>query len=251
MDVIAATLGASAITWSATAAGAALVFVLPRLPRLGMGVLLTFAGALMAWAAVAGLLLPAWDHAIAQGSSGIMAAVGMVAAVAAGAWAVRRIRQRLSAVADHQPVLGRQLFLVMTLHHVPEGMAVGLAVAAAAQHGADPLAAAGAGALVLAMAVHNAAEGALVSLPLRQEGMSRGRAWIQGQLSGVAEVAGALLGAAAIGMSAAILPWALAAAAGAMLHVVLGDLLPEVRALWARRSDAAATSSPAPVSSAA
>jgi zinc transporter ZupT len=117
----------------------------------------------------------------------------------------------------------------MTLHHIPEGLALGLGVAAAVQ--GDALAAAGAGSLVAAMAVHNAAEGALVAGPLVAEGESRWRAFGRGQLSGLAEVGGALLGAGAAVAAAVLLPWALAAAAGAMAAVVLGDLLPELRAV--------------------
>jgi ZIP family zinc transporter len=226
-------LTASLATWAATAAGAALVFLLPRLPARGMAALLGIAAVLMGWAAIAGLLWPALAGAREAGAAGL---AGAVAAVAAGAWAVTAIRRRLTALAGHGPVLGRQMALVMTLHHVPEGMALGLAVAAASQ-GATGSAAA----LVLAMVVHNAAEGALVSIPLHREGMSKGRAWLTGQGSGVAEVAGALLGAAAAGMATAVLPWALAAAGGAMLAVVIGDLLPELRALgWGLRVPAGA-----------
>jgi ZIP family zinc transporter len=116
----------------------------------------------------------------------------------------------------------------MTLHHLPEGMAVGLAVTAATT-GQDPVAQAGAWTLVAAMAIHNAAEGALVSLPLRREGMTRTAAFLRGQWSGAAEVAGALVGALAATVAVAVLPWGLAAAAGAMGAVILGDLLPELR----------------------
>ncbi|MFM2089633.1 MAG: hypothetical protein RLZZ127_122 [Planctomycetota bacterium] len=226
-------LTASLLAWAATAAGAALVFVLPRLPARAMAVLLGVATVLMGWAALAGLLWPALDGARSAGAWGV---VGALAAVAAGAWAVDAIRRRIAGVAQHGPVLGRQMALVMTLHHIPEGMALGLAVAAAAQGETGS-----ALALVVAMAVHNAAEGALVSLPLRREGMGRGRAWLIGQGSGIAEVAGAVLGAVAAGAASMVLPWALAAAGGAMLAVVVGDLIPEWRALgWGLRGAAPA-----------
>lgn len=227
MEAVAAATVAALVTWSATAAGAAAAAVSPRLGRRGMGALLAVAAGLMGWAAVFGLGLPAWEGAVAQVAVP-WAALGLAAAVVLGAAAVRAVRARIAL--DHGPVLGRQLFWAMTLHHVPEGMALGLGVAAAA--GGDAVAAAGAGTLVLAMAVHNAAEGALVAAPLRVEGASRAAAFWRGQLSGVAEVGGAVLGAVAVTASAALLPWALAAAAGAMAMVVVGDLVPELRALW-------------------
>jgi ZIP family zinc transporter len=227
MDAIAAAAAAAALTWAATAAGAGAAALAPRLGRRGLGVLLAVAAGLMGWAAVIGLGLPAWAAAIAQ-LPVAAASVLFIVAVLAGAWGVRAIRRRLEG-DPHRPVLGRQLFWVMTLHHIPEGLALGLGVAAAVQ--GDALAAAGAGSLVAAMAVHNAAEGALVAGPLVAEGESRWRAFGRGQLSGLAEVGGALLGAGAAVAAAVLLPWALAAAAGAMAAVVLGDLLPELRAV--------------------
>lgn len=228
MDAVVAATAASAVTWMATATGAAVAAWSPRLGRRSMGTLLAVAAGLMGWAAVAGLGMPAWAAARERLPAGL-AVAGLAAAVLAGAWGLRLVRRRLGQDA-HAPVLGRQLFWSMTLHHLPEGMALGLGMAAASN--GDAVAAAGAGTLLAAMAVHNAAEGALVAAPLRAEGMSRGGAFMRGQLSGVAEVAGALVGALAVNASTAVLPWALAAAAGAMATVVLGDLLPELRALW-------------------
>lgn len=228
MDAVVAAASASAVTWGATAAGAGLAAVAPRLGGRAMGALLAVAAGLMGWAAVAGLGLPAWAAARQQVAAPV-ALLGLGAAVLAGAWGLRLVRARLTADA-HAPALGRQLFWAMTLHHVPEGMALGLGMAAAAN--GDAVAAAGAGALLVAMAVHNAAEGALVAAPLRAEGVSRMGAFMRGQLSGLAEVAGALVGAVAVNASTAVLPWALGAAAGAMGMVVLGDLVPELRAAW-------------------
>lgn len=233
MSTFLAVTQATALTWAATAAGAGLVFVTPRLPRRALGALLAIAAVLMSWAAVAGLLAPALEGFTAWwGAAWAWLAVGV--AVIVGAAISTGVRRCVQGVDTHGPTLGRQLFLVMSLHHVPEGMAVGLAVTAA-QSG-DALASAGAWTLVAAMASHNAVEGALVSLPLRQEGATRLRAWSMGQLSGVAEVAGAFLGAAAVTVSSVLLPWGLGIAAGAMLAVVLADLLPEVHRAWVRPS---------------
>lgn len=226
MSPLLSAFAASLLTRAATATGAALVFLTPRLPQRAMAGLLIAASLLMGWAAWSGLLVPALEGAGERFTAG-SAFLSVAIAAVIGAVIVRVLRRRLVGIEDHGPVLGRQLFLVMTLHHVPEGMAVGLTVAAAAL--GDTSAAAGSAALVLAMALHNSVEGALVSLPLRQDGMGRGRAWMRGQLSGVAEIAGALLGATAVGLASAVLPWALAAAGGAMVAVVAGDLLPELR----------------------
>lgn len=228
MSPLLAAFAASLLTWAATATGAALVFLTPRLPRRAMAGLLGAASLLMAWAALAGLLIPALEGAGERFSAG-PAFLSVVLAAVAGAVIVRALRRHLVGIDHHGPVLGRQLFLVMTLHHVPEGMAVGLTVAAATL--GDASAAAGSAALVLAMALHNSVEGALVSLPLRQEGMGRAQAWMRGQASGIAEIVGALLGATAVGLASAVLPWALAAAGGAMVAVVAGDLLPGLRHL--------------------
>lgn len=227
MDAVIAAGAAAGLTWAATAAGAAGAAFGPLPGRRGVGVLLTIATGLMGWAAVVGLGLPAWHQAQAQVGTAL-APLGFALATVAGAVGVVALRRRLTATG-HGPVLGRQLFLVMTLHHLPEGLALGLGVAAASQ--GDPAALAGAGTLVLAMVVHNAAEGALVAAPLRAEGMGRWAAFRRGQWSGVTEVAGALVGAVAVQAGTAVLPWAMAAAAGAMVAVIVGDLLPEVAAI--------------------
>jgi ZIP family zinc transporter len=116
----------------------------------------------------------------------------------------------------------------MSAHHIPEGMAVGLAVAAAGEGNAMS-----AGALILAMAVHNTFEGMAVAVPMHAEGMTRRRSFAFGQASGLFEVAGGVVGAIAVTFSAGVLPYGLAVAAGAMLFVALGDVLPEARRLSA------------------
>lgn len=223
-------LAATMLTWLCTALGAASVFLLPRLHPRAFSTLLAVAAGVMLAAGIGGLLVPAWEAFASAGSSaGLFTAIG-VAIGAVLSLASRRVVVRAEQSLTQRPRLGGQLFAVMSLHHVPEGMAVGLAVSAAT-HG-DALAAASATLVVVAMAGHNVLEGALVSLPLRQEGASRWRAFAFGQLSGVAEVAGAVVGAGAVVLSAALLPWGLAIAAGAMLTVTLVDVMPEMRVQW-------------------
>lgn len=225
-------LGATTLTWFCTALGAALVFVLPRLHPRAFSALLAVAAGVMLAAGIAGLLVPAWESfAAAGGGAGVFTAMG----VAMGALMSLASRRLLASAEHHltqRPRLGSQLFAVMSLHHLPEGMAVGLAVSAATS--GDAAASASATLVVLAMAGHNVLEGALVSLPLRQEGASRLRAFTFGQLSGVAEVVGAVIGAGAVVLSATLLPWGLAIAAGAMLTVTLVDVMPAMRVQWRR-----------------
>ncbi len=118
------------------------------------------------------------------------------------------------------------LVLAITLHNVPEGMAVGLAFAVAAES-RGPAELAGAVALCIGMALQNFPEGAAVSLPLRKEGMSRTKSFIYGALSGAVEPAAGLIGVLLAVTVAHIMPFFLAFAAGAMIYVVVEELIPE------------------------
>jgi ZIP family zinc transporter len=121
------------------------------------------------------------------------------------------------------------LVLAITIHNIPEGLAVGVAFGAAAvMTGEMALAQLGAAvALAMGIGIQNFPEGAAVSLPLRREGMSRGRALWYGQLSGMVEPFAGVIGALAVISMSAILPYALAFAAGAMIFVVVEELVPE------------------------
>ena len=118
------------------------------------------------------------------------------------------------------------LVLAVTLHNIPEGMAVGVACALAAR-GEDPAMMASALALAAGIGIQNFPEGAAISLPLRQEGMGRGRAFLMGTASGLVEPVFALLTVLAAGTVHALLPWLLSFAAGCMLYVVVEELIPE------------------------
>jgi ZIP family zinc transporter len=118
------------------------------------------------------------------------------------------------------------LVLAITLHNIPEGLAIGVAFGAAAA-GFPSATLGGAIALAIGIGIQNFPEGAAVSVPLRREGMSRGRSFWYGQLSGMVEPVAGVLGAAAVLLIRPILPWALAFAAGAMIYVVIEELIPE------------------------
>lgn len=111
----------------------------------------------------------------------------------------------------------------MTLHNIPEGFAVGVAFGCVA---GDSGALISAAMLALGIGVQNFPEGLCVALPLRKSGMGSGRAFLIGQASGLAEVPAGVLGALAVGFISALLPWALAFSAGAMIAVVCSELIP-------------------------
>lgn len=119
------------------------------------------------------------------------------------------------------------LFTAVTLHNIPEGMSVGLLFALAAQPGADPALFGMAGALALGIGIQNIPEGAAVSLPLAQEGMARTKAFALGALSGLAEPVFGCLVVLGAGLIAPYMPWMLAFSAGAMMFVVVEELIPE------------------------
>ena len=119
------------------------------------------------------------------------------------------------------------LVIAVTLHNIPEGMAVGLTFALAAQQNGGPEAYAAAIALAIGMGIQNFPEGAAISLPLMQEGMSRNKAFALGALSGLAEPVFGILTVFIASSIAPYMPWLLSAAAGSMMYVVVEELIPE------------------------
>ena len=120
------------------------------------------------------------------------------------------------------------LYLAVTLHNFPEGMAVG-AIIAGALSGADGVSMAGAAVLATGISIQNIPEGAIISMPLRSSGMTRLKAFGYGSLSGIAEPAGAVLTIIVAAHMVPMLPYCLAFAAGAMIYVVVDELIPESR----------------------
>ena len=119
------------------------------------------------------------------------------------------------------------LVFAVTLHNIPEGMAVGLSFALAAQNGGDPALYSAAMALAIGVGIQNFPEGAAISLPLRQEGMKTGKAFAMGSLSGIVEPVFGLITVLIAGSVAWLMPWMLAFAAGAMMYVVVEELIPQ------------------------
>ena len=187
--------------------------------------MLGFAAGVMTAASVWSLLLPAIDRAEAMGQfpGWVPTAAGMLLGVvflAALDSVLPRLRKRDVHENWRQQTL---LMTAITLHNIPEGMAVGLAFALAAS-GENF---AGAAALALGIGIQNFPEGAAIALPLRQEGKSRLRAFRAGTLSGVVEPVFGILVVLAAGWAEPLMPWLLSFAAGAMLYVVVEELVPQ------------------------
>ena len=196
--------------------------------------LLGFAAGVMVAASVWSLIIPAIDLSADLGKlSWAPAAIGFILGML--------FLLLLDSVVPHQHIssdtaegpqskLGRRqkLMLAVTLHNIPEGMAVG-AVVAGALAGDAGITIASAAALALGMAIQNIPEGAIVALPMRSDGMSRGRAFGNGVVSGMVEPVAALLMVLLYEHISPTLPYLLAFSAGAMLYVVVEELIPETQ----------------------
>lgn len=228
---------AGLFTWGVTALGAALVFFTTRVNRRLLDAMMGFAAGVMIAASFWSLLAPSIDMAEAQGMAPwIPAVVGFL---------LGGVFLRLSdAILPHLhpgarmeeaegiPTSWRRatlLVLAITLHNIPEGLAVGVTFGAAAiqLEVATGATLAAAIALAIGIGLQNFPEGIAVAMPLRGEGISAGKSFWYGQLSGVVEPISAVLGATAVLAIRPILPYALAFAAGAMIYVVVEELIPE------------------------
>ena len=205
-----------------TTLGAAGVFLLRKDTALRQDALLGFAAGVMAAASVWSLLLPAIDLA-ADGAlpAWLPASVGLLLGVAF-LGAVDAALCRTDGAEDTVRRQNSLLMTAITLHNIPEGMAVGLAFALAA--GGESFAAASA--LALGIGVQNLPEGAAISLPLHRMGVGRRRAFAAGVLSGAVEPVFGVLAALAAAQMQGAMPWLLGFAAGAMGYVVVGELIP-------------------------
>lgn len=231
---VAQALVATLFTWFLTALGAGLVFLFKSINRKVLDGMLGFAAGVMIAASYWSLLAPAIE--MAEESSlpaWVPATVGFLLG-GIFLWIVDKILPHLHLGFPMEEAEGiktswqRSILLVLaiTLHNIPEGLAVGVAFGALA---ADlPTATlAGAVALALGIGIQNFPEGTAVSVPLRREGLSRLKSFWYGQLSGTVEPIAGVLGAAAVILVKPLLPYALAFAAGAMIYVVVEELIPE------------------------
>ena len=222
------------IPFLGTSLGAACVFLIRRqLSDAVQRILTGFAAGVMVAASVWSLLIPAIEQAAQMGTLSFFPAF-------AGFWGgvlfllgldhlIPHLHARSNQTEGPKSWLQRTTMMVLavTLHNIPEGMAVGV-VYAGLLSGSTQITTAGALALSLGIAIQNFPEGAIISMPLRAEGESKGKAFLGGVLSGIVEPLGAALTILAARLIVPALPYLLSFAAGAMLYVVVEELIPEM-----------------------
>lgn len=230
---------ATMFTWGVTALGAALVFFFKTINKRVLDGMLGFAAGVMIAASFWSLLAPAIEMAEEMGYVPWLTVAGGFLSGGAFLWIVDKLLPHM------HPGLGANkgdqtegikttwqrsvlLVLAITLHNIPEGLAVGVAFGAVA-FGLPSASLAGAVALAIGIGIQNFPEGAAVSIPLRREGFSRRKSFLYGQASGIVEPIAGVLGAFAVLKLRSILPFALAFAAGAMIYVVVEELIPEAQ----------------------
>ena len=221
------------VPFAGTSLGAAMVFVLKKNISESLQKILTgFAAGVMVAASFWSLLQPALESSEGMGSlSFLPVAIGFLVGVG--------FLLLLDVITPHMhfnkqdegPKSGlkrtTKLILAVTLHNIPEGMAVGV-VYAGFRSGKAGITSAGALALAVGIAIQNFPEGAIVSMPLRAEGMNKGKTFLCGALSGIVEPIAAVITILAAGLVVPIMPYLLAFAAGAMMYVVVEELIPEM-----------------------
>jgi zinc transporter, ZIP family len=233
-DPVTQALFATLFTWFVTAAGSALVFVTKSINRKLLDAMLGFAAGVMIAASFWSLLAP--GIAMAEQMGMIPWLVAVIGFLSGGIFmrVVDKVLPHLHQNKDLDCCEGINtswqrstlLVLAITLHNIPEGLAVGVAFGAVAA-GLPAATIGGALALAIGIGLQNFPEGAAVSLPLRREGMSRLRSFLMGQASGIVEPIAGVCGALFVLKMQNILPYALCFAAGAMIFVVVEELIPE------------------------
>lgn len=227
-------LTATLFTWGLTAMGAGLVFVFRTVNRRLLDGMLGFAAGVMIAASFWSLLAPAIAMAEEMNQPAWLPAVIGFLLGGAFLWGVDKILPHLHLGFPIEEAEGIKtgwqrsvlLVLAITLHNIPEGLAVGVAFGAVAAN-LPSATLGGALALAIGIGIQNFPEGTSVSVPLRREGLSRLKCFWYGQLSGAVEPVAGVIGAAAVLLMRPILPYALAFAAGAMIYVVVEELIPE------------------------
>lgn len=221
-------------TFLMTTLGSAVVFIIRRsMSGKIQKAFLGFAAGVMIAASVWSLLIPSIEEAASSGQIGWIPAAGGFILGIAFLLGLDRLIPHLHPGADKKEGLSSSmkrtslLVMAVTLHNIPEGMAVGLSFALAAQHGGGGTAYAAAMALALGIGIQNFPEGAAISLPLRQEGIGPGKSFFLGSMSGIVEPVFGVLTVLIAGIISPYMPWLLSFAAGAMMYVVVEELIPE------------------------
>ncbi|MDC3417334.1 ZIP family metal transporter [Aquibacillus salsiterrae] len=228
------TLIATLFTWGMTALGATLVFATKSMNQKLMDCMLGFAGGVMIAASFWSLLSPAIELAEKDPiPAWIPAAVGFLLG-GLFLWGIDKMIPHLHPNSPIESAEGRHsqgkkrstlLVLAITLHNIPEGLAIGVAFGSGAM-GLNSSSLAAAVTLALGIGIQNIPEGASISLPLRRDGFSRRKSFMYGQFSGMVEPISALVGVLAVTMIEPLLPFALSFAAGAMIFLVAEEVIP-------------------------
>lgn len=233
-------LAAALFTWALTALGASMVFFFKKINQKVLNSMLGFAAGVMIAASFWSLLAPGIEMAEQLGQTPwLTATIGFMG----GGVFMRVIDKFLPHLHPGLTIDKSEgvktswqrstlLVLAITLHNIPEGLAVGVAFGAAAA-GLPAATIGGAIALAIGIGIQNFPEGSAVSIPLRREGMSKGKSFLLGQASGIVEPIAGVIGALFVLKMLPILPYALCFAAGAMIFVVVEELIPESQKTYA------------------
>jgi zinc transporter, ZIP family len=236
LDPVMGALIATTFTWFVTACGASLVFFFKTMSRAALDGMLGFTGGVMIAASFWSLLAPAIEM---SPGDGLMKAVPAAVGFAVGAlflFGLDKLLPHLHINFPSEKAEGPQtkwhstmlLVLAITLHNIPEGLAVGVLFGGVAA-GIPEATISGAVALAIGIGLQNFPEGIAVSMPLRRHGLSRLKSFWYGQLSAIVEPIAGVIGALAVMQMQPILPYALAFAAGAMIYVVIEEVVPETQ----------------------
>lgn len=225
---------ATLFTWSITALGASLVFLLKKINKTFMDGMLGFAAGVMIAASFWSLIMPGIDQANSLGiNSLLIATAGLMAGgfflfIGDNIYKYYNKRHPKRKNESDNEKLKRSIMLIVsiTLHNIPEGLAVGVAFGSL-QYGLEGATLASAIGLAIGIGLQNFPEGSAVSFPLRREGYSRCRSFFYGQASGIVEPIAGVIGAILVTKIRFILPFFLCFAAGCMIYVVIEELVPE------------------------
>lgn len=238
LNPVYAALLAGTFTWLMTALGASLVFVYRNPSKKLLDGMLGFTGGVMVAASFWSLLSPAIAMSKGEGFAKVIPAAVGFALGALFLFALDKILPHLHLNHDVKHTEGLKtkspwgkstlLVLAITLHNIPEGLAVGVLFGGVI-NGVPEATIAGAVTLALGIGMQNLPEGLAVSFPLRRAGMSKTKSFVWGQSSAIVEPISAVIGALAVGFFTPILPYALAFAAGAMIFVVIEEVIPETQ----------------------
>lgn len=237
LDPVLAAFYATSFTWFITMLGASLVFLFKDMRRSLLDGLLGFTGGVMVAASCFGLLLPAIDQAEEMGMTGGWEVMPASVGFALGAlflFGLDKLLPHLHLNFGKDEKEGIQtswhsttlLVLAITLHNIPEGLAVGVLFGAA---GGDVEMISAAVVITIGIGIQNFPEGIAVAMPLRRQGVSRFKSFWYGQLSAIVEPIAGVLGAWAVSSFEPMLPYALGFAAGAMIYVVVEEVIPETQ----------------------